>query len=206
MIISASRRTDIPAFYGEWFMNRVRAGYCMVPNPFNRHQVTTVSLRPEDVDVIVFWTRNPRPLFRYLDELDARGLRFYFQYTILDHPAVLEPGTPAVEMAIRTFRELAARVRGEAGDLALRSDRAEQRDRRRISPGAIRNHRKPSARGDRAFCDQRDGPVSQDRKTDAGRGGAGFECGAGAGTVVATIWRADAGAGGDGGARTKWKL
>ena len=97
MIISASRRTDIPAFYGEWFMNRVRAGYCTVPNPFNRHQVTTVSLRPEDVDVIVFWTRNPRPLFRYLDELDARGMRFYFQYTILDNPAVLEPGTPAVE-------------------------------------------------------------------------------------------------------------
>jgi len=62
MIISASRRTDIPSFYADWFINRIRAGHCTVPNPRNRTQVSHVSLLPEDVDVIVFWTRNPKPL------------------------------------------------------------------------------------------------------------------------------------------------
>lgn len=110
MIISASRRTDIPAFYAAWFMNRVRAGYCTVPNPFNRGQVGRVSLLPEDVDVLVFWTRNPRPLFPYLAELDQRGFKYYFQYTILDHPRAIEPKSPPVEAAIRTCCELAAQV------------------------------------------------------------------------------------------------
>ena len=85
MIISASRRTDIPAFYAEWMVRRLRKGYCAVANPFNRNQVTWISLKPEDVDAIVFWTRNPRPLFLYLDELDSRGYRYYFQFTILGY-------------------------------------------------------------------------------------------------------------------------
>lgn len=62
MIISASRRTDIPAFYAEWFVRRVRAGYCEVPNPMNPRQVARVSLLPEEVDAIVFWTRSPRAM------------------------------------------------------------------------------------------------------------------------------------------------
>jgi hypothetical protein len=75
MIISASRRTGIPAFYAEWFMNRIRAGYCMVPNPFNPAQVSRVPLTPDNVDVVVFWTRYPRPLFRHFEELESRGYR-----------------------------------------------------------------------------------------------------------------------------------
>lgn len=110
MIISASRRTDIPTFYAGWFINRIRAGFCTVPNPFNRAQVSSVSLLPEDVDVIVFWTRNPRPLFPYLDELDQRGFRYYFQFTILDNPRAVDPKSPPVEAAIRTFRELSDRL------------------------------------------------------------------------------------------------
>lgn len=110
MIISASRRTDIPAFYAAWFMNRVRAGYCTVPNPFNPRQVGCVSLQPEDVDVIVFWTRNARPLMASLDELDDRGYRYYFQYTILAYPRLLETKTPPVETAIKTFRRLSERI------------------------------------------------------------------------------------------------
>ncbi|NLI12964.1 DUF1848 family protein [Pelotomaculum propionicicum] len=55
---SWSCRTDIPAFYTKWFIERIRAGYCTVFNPFNRNQVSYVSLKPEDVDVIVFWTKN----------------------------------------------------------------------------------------------------------------------------------------------------
>ena len=81
MIISASRRTDIPAFYAAWMVRRLKEGYCTVANPFNRNQVTWISLKPEDVDAIVFWTRNPRPLMPYLDELDSQGYRYYFQFT-----------------------------------------------------------------------------------------------------------------------------
>lgn len=107
MIISASRRTDLPAFYARWFINRVRAGYCLVPNPFNPQQISRISLAPEDVDVIVFWTRHARPLLPYLQELDARGYRYYFQYTLMDNPRALDARTPSLEAALDTFRELA---------------------------------------------------------------------------------------------------
>jgi hypothetical protein len=110
VIISASRRTDIPAFYAEWFMNRVRASYCTVPNPFNRHQVSHVSLQPDDVDVIVFWTRNPRPLLPHLAELDERGYRYYFQYTLMNNPRVIDPKSPPLEASLETFRELADHI------------------------------------------------------------------------------------------------
>jgi hypothetical protein len=113
LIISASRRTDIPAFYTEWFMNRIRAGYCTVPNPFNRNQVSVVSLRPEDVDVVVFWTRNPRPLFPYLAELDGRGYLYYFQYTVMNNPRVLDRKTPSLGASLRAFRELSGRIGAE---------------------------------------------------------------------------------------------
>jgi hypothetical protein len=110
MIISASRRTDIPAFYARWFINRIRAGYCTVPNPFNRKQITRVSLLPEDVDLLVFWTRNPKPLFTYLDELDQRGYNYYFQHTLLGYPREIEPQSPPRTTAIKTFQELTDRV------------------------------------------------------------------------------------------------
>ncbi len=110
MIISASRRTDIPAFYARWFINRVRAGYCEVPNPFNANQVSRISLQPQDVDVFVFWTRNPKPLFPYLDELDLRGYRYYFQFTLLGYPRPLDGKSPSLKAAIAIFRELAERI------------------------------------------------------------------------------------------------
>ncbi len=110
MIISASRRTDLPAFYGEWFMNRIRAGYCAVPNPFKPTQVSHVSLKPDDVDVIVFWTRNPRPLFPFLTELDKSGYRYYFLYTLMDNPRLLDPKCPPPKVSLKTFQELADRM------------------------------------------------------------------------------------------------
>jgi len=110
MIISASRRTDIPAFYSQWFMNRIRAGYCTVPNPFNHTQVSWIDLSPEEVDVIVFWTRNPRPLFPYLSELDQLGYRYYFQYTLMANPQVIDPKVPPIDITIKTFRELSERI------------------------------------------------------------------------------------------------
>lgn len=110
MIISASRRTDIPAFYSEWFLNRIRAGYCTVPNPFNRNQISWVSLLPNDVDVIVFWTRNPKPLIPFLDELDNLGYRYYFQYTLMSNPRSIDNKTPAFQTAINTFIELSEKI------------------------------------------------------------------------------------------------
>lgn len=110
MIISASRRTDIPAFYADWFINRVRAGFCAVPNPFNAKQISRIHLTPEEVEVIVFWTRNPKPILKYLDELDTRGFRYYFQFTVMANPRELDPKCPPFEESIKTFRALAERL------------------------------------------------------------------------------------------------
>ena len=113
MIISASRRTDIPAFYATWFMNRIRAGYCTVPNPFNRKQVSTISLKPEDVDVIVFWTRYPKPLLPHFAELTERGFRYYVQYTLMNNPDEFDPHAPLLDSSIETFQKLAAQTSPE---------------------------------------------------------------------------------------------
>jgi hypothetical protein len=110
MIISASRRTDIPAFYAEWFMNRVREGYLFVQNPFNAHRFTKVDLSPSNVDAIVFWTKNPAPLMNHLDELDSLGYRYYFQFTVNAYPRLIEPSLPDEEQMLATFRELSSLI------------------------------------------------------------------------------------------------
>jgi DNA repair photolyase len=113
MIISASRRTDIPAFYSEWLMNRIRAGFLLTRNPFNYHQVSRVSLLPEDVDAIVFWTRNPTKLLPHLDELTELGHRFYFQFTITGYPRALETKTLNPHKALDVFKQLSAKMGAE---------------------------------------------------------------------------------------------
>jgi hypothetical protein len=110
VIISASRRTDIPAFYGPWFINRLTAGLFQSVNPFNPNQVRVVSLAPENVDAFVFWTKNPAAFTPALDALDEQGYHYYFQYTLNDYPAVLENGLPALEDRLRTFRMLGRRI------------------------------------------------------------------------------------------------
>ena len=110
MIISASRRTDIPAFYSKWMVHRLREGYCTVANPFNRNHVSVISLLPEDVDVIVFWTRYPQPLMPYLAELDSRGYRYYFQHTILGYPREIDHKSRPGAAAVQTFCELSERL------------------------------------------------------------------------------------------------
>jgi len=110
MIISASRRTDIPAFYSKWFLNRIRSGYCLVPNPFNPNQVSRVSFLPDNVDLFVFWTRNPKPLIPHLKELDARGYSYYFLYTLMDNPRILDPKSPSTEISLDTFRKLSDHI------------------------------------------------------------------------------------------------
>ena len=110
MIISASRRTDIPAFYSDWFMERIREGFFHRVNPFNSRQVSGFSLKAEDVDAICFWSKYPRPLLRHLDELDRRGLNYYFQFTLNPYDATFEPHLPTLDERIATMIELAGRI------------------------------------------------------------------------------------------------
>lgn len=108
VVISASRSTDIPAFYARWFFNRLAKGYCTWVNPFNR-QKTYVSF--ERCRVVVFWTKNPAPILPYLHELDERGIHYYFQVTLNDYEREgFEPNVPSVAERVATFRELAERV------------------------------------------------------------------------------------------------
>ena len=104
VIISASRSTDIPAFYSKWFFNRLNKGYCAWYNPFNR-QKTYVSFRR--CKVVVFWTKNPAPIIPYLHELDERGIHYYFQITLNDYVTEkFEPNVPSVEKRVETFKKL----------------------------------------------------------------------------------------------------
>lgn len=106
MIISASRRTDLPAFFPEWLMARFRAGNATVRNPRNPGQVREVSLRADAVDGIVFWSKNPAPLLPFLDELDAMGYVYYFQFTLTPYGKTIEPGLPDKARLLQTFRRL----------------------------------------------------------------------------------------------------
>lgn len=106
MIISASRRTDIPAFYPDWFLQRVKQGFVYVRNPRNRKQVSRISLRPEVIDGIVFWTKNASPLLQYLPELDCREYCYYVQFTVNSYQTDLEPNVPPKAEVLETFKRL----------------------------------------------------------------------------------------------------
>jgi DNA repair photolyase len=109
LVVSASRATDIPAFYAEWFRERLAAGYLRRTNPFNASQVQYVSLR--HARVIVFWSKNPQPLIRHLPAIDAAGINYYFQFTLNDYEEEgLEPHVPPLPQRIATFRELSTLV------------------------------------------------------------------------------------------------
>lgn len=112
-IISVSRRTDIPAFYPEWFVNRIRAGFVSWANPFSK-SVYQTSLRPEDVMALVFWSKNYIPLLPHLDELDDRGYRAIFHFTITGLPGVFEPHVPDVDSLIKCARDLSSRYGPDA--------------------------------------------------------------------------------------------
>lgn len=108
VIISASRSTDIPAFYAQWLINRLRTGYCVWYNPFNQRP-TYVSFA--QCKVVVFWTKNPRLLIPLLHELDERGIHYYFQFTLNDYDAErFEPNVPSVAERVATFRELSEKI------------------------------------------------------------------------------------------------
>lgn len=104
MIISASRRTDIPSFYSDWLINRLNEGYVLVPHPRNLNQLSKISLKKEDVDCIVFWTKDAKPLFDKIEKLD--GYKFYFQHTITSYQKDLEPNMRRKSDILDTFIEM----------------------------------------------------------------------------------------------------
>lgn len=109
IILSASRSTDIPAFYADWFVGRLREGWCGWINPFNqqRYRVSFDKTR-----MIVFWSKNPNPMLERLDEVEKLGFKqYYFQFTLNDYVAEgLEPNVPSASERIDTFRRLADRI------------------------------------------------------------------------------------------------
>ena len=108
VIISASRSTDIPAFFAKWFINRLSEGYCVWYNPFNQ-QPMYISFA--NAKVVVFWTKNPKPMIPYLQELDNRGIHYYFQVTLNDYAKEnLEPNVPSLQERVDTFKQLSSLI------------------------------------------------------------------------------------------------
>jgi len=107
VIVSASYRTDIPAFYADWFLRRLRAGYCRVANPYGG-AARDVSLAPDAVDGFVLWTRNIAPLLPHLDEL-RRVAPFIVQFTLTGYPRALEASVINADEAVEQLRELRRR-------------------------------------------------------------------------------------------------
>jgi hypothetical protein len=108
MIISASRRTDIPAFYSDWFFNRLKQGFVLVRNPMNSKQISKISLSPKVVDCIVFWTKNPAKMLDKLSLLNAYN--YYFQFTITPYDVELEPNLPNKSELMEIFTSLSKRL------------------------------------------------------------------------------------------------
>jgi len=110
MILSVSRRTDIPALYSDWFMNRLRAGEVLVRNPVNPGQVSSLRLSPENIDCIVFWTKDPLNLIPHLDEIDRLGYKYYFSITINPYGRDIECNVDYKKNIIEAFRELSGKI------------------------------------------------------------------------------------------------
>lgn len=110
MLLSASRRTDIPAYYGEWFVNRLKAGYALVRNPMNAAQLFSIPLSPDIVDCIVFWTKDSCNFMPFLPLLDEMGYRYYFQFTLTPYGKDIEPGLREKTAIEETFIALSEKI------------------------------------------------------------------------------------------------
>ena len=108
MIINTGCRTDIPAFYAKWLMNRIREGYVLVRNPYNPNQVTKYNLSPEVVDCLAFCTKNPEPILTYLDELDM--YKQYWFVTITPYGKDIEPNVPDKKKVMESFKKLSNHI------------------------------------------------------------------------------------------------
>lgn len=110
MILSVSRRTDIPAFFGEWFVNRLNEGFVCVRNPFNKNMVSKIKLNPAEIDCIVFWTKNATNFINYLPAIDDLGYKYYFQYTITPYNKEIEPNLKDKNVIIDNFINLSKKL------------------------------------------------------------------------------------------------
>ena len=108
MIISASRRTDIPTFYSRWFFNRLDAGFVLVRNPMNPNMVSKINLSPDLIDCIVFWTKNPAPMMKNLERLTPYS--YYFLFTITPYDRDLELNIPNKDKIIDVFIKLSETI------------------------------------------------------------------------------------------------
>ena len=108
MILNTGSRTDIPAFYSEWFMNRIRAGFVMARNPFYPKQIIRYGLDPSVVDVLVFCTKNPKNMLEHLEEL--KKYRMYWNVTITPYGKDIEPNVPHKKEVMDAFIELSKKV------------------------------------------------------------------------------------------------
>lgn len=110
MIISASRRTDIPSYYAKWFVNRLKEGYVLIQNPYNKDRYSKAILTRESVDCIVFWTKNPKPMMEYLPVIDEMGYPYYFQFTLTPYGRNIEKGLPDKKELLNVFQKLSAKL------------------------------------------------------------------------------------------------
>ena len=110
MILSVSRRTDIPAFFGEWFINRLQDGFVCVRNPFNKNMVSKIKLNAKDVDCIVFWTKDATNFINYLPSIDELGYKYYFQYTITPYDKEIERNLKDKNELIDNFINLSKKI------------------------------------------------------------------------------------------------
>ncbi len=110
MIISASRRTDIPAFYSAWLVNRLKEGFVLVRNPLNFRQVSRIALSPKTIACLVFWTKNPREMLARLPEIDDLGYSYYFLFTLTPYDRSIEVNVPDINERIDTFLTLAGKI------------------------------------------------------------------------------------------------
>ena len=108
MIISASRRTDIPAYYSEWLINRINERYVCVRNPMNTHQISKINLDPEVIDCIVFWSKNPKPMLDKLHYFSEYA--YYFQFTLNPYDQDVEANLPPKNEILETFRKLSDKI------------------------------------------------------------------------------------------------
>lgn len=109
MILSVSRRTDIPNYYSDWFINRIKEGFLYVRNPMNFHQISKIDLSPNIVDCIVFWTKNPKPMLSKLDRL--KEYNYYFQFTVTGYGKDIEKNLPDKKKEIiPVFKELSEKI------------------------------------------------------------------------------------------------
>ena len=118
MVISISRRCDIPRFAFAWFLEKLDEGFVEVKNPFNPNQIRRVSLFPpaperpaaESAELLAFWTRDPGSILKHSEELERRGYKFFVMCSLTSYPAILEPNAPPTEMVIETMKQLSEKT------------------------------------------------------------------------------------------------